>query len=400
MFTDIFLYLLSVSIFLNLIKVIVSSVILKGKGSINYYYVTPINEKKHIDIVVAAFNEEKVIISTVNNLLDINYENYTIFVIDDGSSDSTLELLTSNYHNFKNVKIISKPNEGKAKALNHFVKFSSAEIIFFVDADTKVEPNSLNVVNSYFQAENLAAISGHLEISNPTNPITRSQELEYLVSLNLEREILQKVNLFTTIPGAICAIKRKVLKKIGCFDPQRVTEDGDITFRILGKGLAIRNARDLIGYTEAPNSTKMFLRQRIRWEFGLIQNLWYYFRRVLINPLDGKYTVRTLFVIFYSLLFKILMKILNGLIDFIFLGLLFNGVFKVVLYFVPFVVFELIILVGATYLTNGINRLSLGKIIFYRTIYRNLLLAVFLFALAKFINGEKVKWKKIQRYNT
>ena len=195
MLTSLFLIVTLLLFILTFIKIIGYTIIQVSSRNNTKATASKNTTSKEIDIILAAFNEEKIILDTINNLLEIDYDSFTLYIVNDGSTDATLQLLESNFKGNEKVKVISKVNEGKAKALNHALSHSNAEIVVFVDADTHVKPDILSIVNSYFCNERIAAISGHLKVRNTSNLLTFSQNVEYLTTLNLEREFLEKIKL-------------------------------------------------------------------------------------------------------------------------------------------------------------------------------------------------------------
>ncbi len=347
---------------------------------------------------MAAYNEEKVIIGTVQNLLAIEYDNFNIYVINDGSTDKTLDLLLHNFQSNKRVKIISKINEGKASALNKGLKYSNAEFVVFIDAETRVKPDILQKIINYYKNEEIAAISGHLRVRNVVNNLTSCQNMEYLTLLNYERELLERVNVFTTIPGAICSFRRKELIDVGCFKCEMVTEDCDVTIKFLKAGLKIKNAKNIVGHTEAPESMSMFIRQRVRWDFGLIQNLLKHGSDIFEHK--NRSIQQIWFIIAYSWLYKIIYKVLIALSDVIFLATLIFGYTKVHTFYIIFLVLESILFLYVLLRENSrINTKSL-LLIFYRIYYRQLLFVALINAIMKISLGQKDIWKKITRYTT
>ena len=147
---------------------------------------------KKIDIIISAYNEEEVIIDTVLNLLKIDYDKFTVIIVNDGSTDRTEELLRQAFPNNSKIKILSKKNKGKADALNYALSHSLAGIIVFIDADTHVRPNLLKIVSTCFKHQKVVAMSGYLKVRNLCNMLTFSQNIEYIATYNLERETFEK----------------------------------------------------------------------------------------------------------------------------------------------------------------------------------------------------------------
>ncbi|WP_268224964.1 glycosyltransferase family 2 protein [Sinomicrobium oceani] len=401
---DILTKILSISIFLLLILIIVkiicfSIIIFSYKKECKHIGVNNSNATPYnIDIIIAAYNEEKVIIDTVDNLLKIDYKNFAICIVNDGSTDNTLSLIEKKFNNHCKVKILSKKNEGKAEALNYAISHTTSEIVVFLDADTHVKPNILKVITRRFENLNVSALAGHLQVRADSNLLTFSQNIEYLSNLNFEREVFDKINTLTTIPGAICAYRRKELINIGKFNGDTLTEDCDLTMKFLKQGLKIKNEKKFIGYTEAPNSIRMFIRQRIRWNYGLLQNLINHGKHLTINKLSNRYKLWLTFSYFW--IFKILYTLIFAFADCLFLITLIFG-FKSVHYYYLFVfILETIITIFVLKKERTIENPKIYVFPLYKVIYRQLRSFSLIVALYKIVTREKLIWKKIQRYNT
>jgi cellulose synthase/poly-beta-1,6-N-acetylglucosamine synthase-like glycosyltransferase len=115
-----------------------------------------------ISLIVPAYNEEKTIRSCVESLQALNYPNYEVVVVDDGSTDNTLEEVS----HIKGIKIIHQENQGKPKALNNGIQASTGEIIVTVDADTKLDKNALEKIAERFVSnDRLGAVAGNVKVN-------------------------------------------------------------------------------------------------------------------------------------------------------------------------------------------------------------------------------------------
>lgn len=348
-----------------------------------------VNSKDKIDILVTAYNEEKVIVRTINNLLSIDYPDFGIIVINDGSSDNTLELLNMHFNNHPKIKILSQENKGKSLAANHGLMFSSAEIVTFIDADTHVSPNLLQTISNCFADKEISAMSGYLKVQNLRNMLTIGQNIEYATTMNLEREMFDKIDTFTIIPGAVCAFRKKNLLEIGGFKDETITEDCDVTFKLLKGNFRIINEKKAVAYTEAPDSLRMFIRQRIRWDYGLIQNL----LKHTISKSEINNKVRLVILYFWT--YRIAYTILFAIADYLLLILLMAG--KQTHYYLYFLAIE-----TALFLILYIREMDSVKpktifFLVYRILFRHLKFLALTLCIRKFIIREKLVWKKIKR---
>ncbi len=232
----------------------------------------PLTYEIPVSIIVPAHNEEKVIEGTIISLLEVNYGNKEIIVVNDGSTDRTPDVLSSYVEEGK-IKLINKPKGGKAAALNTGILHSKGEILVMVDADTVLERNSIKEIVSYFQNERVIGVGGNVKVGNQINLITKLQALEYVRGLNLRRRAFDLLNTVLVLPGSINAVRKRSLKWIGLFTKDTVTEDMDMTIKLVKTGGKVIYSSEGKAYTEAPENLSDLLKQRKRWYRGVMQNI-------------------------------------------------------------------------------------------------------------------------------
>ena len=223
-----------------------------------------------VSIIIPAYNEEKVIANTIESAIEINYSNKDIIVVDDGSTDSTLEIIKK--YEKQGVKILHKENGGKASALNLALNFTKGEIVAILDADTLASRNSISEIVKVFQSEkNIAAVAGNIKVKNKNNWITWCQALEYVAGIQITRRAFDMFGAITIVPGALGSFRKSVLLEAGSYDKETIVEDFDTTIKILKSGVIVRGTTKSVAYTEAPNTLKDFCNQRKRWYRGNLQ---------------------------------------------------------------------------------------------------------------------------------
>ena len=238
-----------------------------------------------ISIIVPAYNEEKTITATITSLQQLNYPNYEIIVIDDGSNDQTYTYAI-NAQDSK-TRIIKQQNMGKPNALNTGISQSSGEIILTVDADTTLNKDALtNIANHFANNPKIGAIAGNVKIKKEPSIINTLQSAEYATGINLVRKAQSMLGCVLVVPGPIAAIKKEALTKVGGFSPQTFAEDFDITLAILAAGYRIEYEEASLAYTDAPKNTQDLIIQRRRWYRGMIQVLDKY-KNMYLNPKYG-----------------------------------------------------------------------------------------------------------------
>jgi biofilm PGA synthesis N-glycosyltransferase PgaC len=227
------------------------------------------NYRPLVSILVPAYNEEAVISRTLESLVNLKYEKKEILVIDDGSTDKTA-LIASSYKQH-GVKILRKVNGGKASALNYGLVFAKGEIVITVDADTMVTRGAVDEVVKIMSSPEIVAVSGNIRVLNNKSFLTRLQELEYLVNINIVRRALDLFGAVMVVPGAFGAFKKCAIENTGNYDKDTLTEDFDLTIKVLKAYGAVGASSTATAFTEVPASTKALYKQRLRWTMGIYQ---------------------------------------------------------------------------------------------------------------------------------
>ncbi|HEX4664875.1 MAG TPA: polysaccharide deacetylase family protein, partial [Terriglobales bacterium] len=146
-----------------------------------------------IAVLVPAYNEEKVIERTLRSVLASTYPKLRVIVIDDGSKDRTLEIARTRFQNeiaSGKVTVLTKPNSGKAEALNFGLQHVTEDFYIGIDADTVIAKEAIGRLIPHFADATVGAVAGNAKVGNRVNIWTRWQALEYITSQNFERRAL------------------------------------------------------------------------------------------------------------------------------------------------------------------------------------------------------------------
>ncbi|MCH8034922.1 MAG: glycosyltransferase family 2 protein [Bacteroidetes bacterium] len=250
-----------------------------------YHY----NYKPFISIIIPAFNEAKILEKTIESLLKLNYSNYEIIIVNDGSTDETKEV-AEELIGFRNgiysqikVSLINKSNSGKANSLNAGIQVSRAEFILCMDGDSQLSPDSLRMAVRHFTNPEIGAVAGNVKVQNRGSFLTDLQALEYIEGLNMARSAQSYMKLVNIIPGPIGLFRREAIESAGYYTNDTFAEDADLTLRILSKGWKIYYEPKAISYTEAPTGLRQLLKQRYRWTRGILQSIRKH-KNLLVNP--------------------------------------------------------------------------------------------------------------------
>jgi cellulose synthase/poly-beta-1,6-N-acetylglucosamine synthase-like glycosyltransferase len=338
------------------------------------------------------YNEEKVVIKTITNLLDICYPDLSVIVIDDGSLDGSHRIVTDHFGNNPRVKIIQQGNMGKSAALNKAMSISESDIVVCIDADTLVNPNIIDKILPHFEDENVAAVSGYVKVGNRVNWLTEIQYIEYITIQNHERKLFEPINGILVVPGALGAFRRSAVLDVGGFTVDTLAEDCDISIRMLCNNYTIRNACEAISFTEAPHMTGLFLKQRVRWTVGLVQGLFKHRSLLLNHPNQAL----SLIVIPYTWIYRIILPLLLPLLDyFFFYTFIVLQEFDLLYFYLSIVLFD--VLISYFILKQQKEPVNLIRLIFIRLFYKHLTLATYISIFKRWLNGNLFRWGTIPR---
>jgi cellulose synthase/poly-beta-1,6-N-acetylglucosamine synthase-like glycosyltransferase len=263
-----------------------------------------------ISVIMPAFNEANVIEDSLSSLLQLNYENYEIIIVDDGSIDATSEIIRDfldTYSGKTAVRLISQSNAGKANALNTGLIHANSEFVLCVDADAKLNPDCLLHGIHHFKNHNIGAVAGNVVVGNERNWLTRFQQLEYLTSQNFMRRGLALFGIVTIVPGPIGLFRKSAILEAHGYreDADLFAEDADLSIRLLQLGWQITSEENMRAITEAPADIFALLRQRYRWKRGIFQALKDNFFALITAP-NIRQPLIAVILIFEGFLFEVI----------------------------------------------------------------------------------------------
>ncbi|HET9653969.1 MAG TPA: glycosyltransferase [Kineosporiaceae bacterium] len=230
-----------------------------------------------VTVLIAAYNEEKVIARTLRALRHQTYPLLEIVVVDDGSTDATSDEVLLATAEDPRIRLLRQRNQGKWAALNHGLSAARGEIVVTLDADTIFAPQTVHRLVRQFTldgAERLGAVAGVVRVANRNhNLLTRWQALEYLTQIGVERAAYARLGAIPVVPGACAAWRRRAVLEAGGYSGATLAEDCDLTLALQTAHWRISQDDEAIALTEAPQDVKSLLAQRVRWTFGTLQSL-------------------------------------------------------------------------------------------------------------------------------
>lgn len=224
-----------------------------------------------VTIVVPAFNEGPVIEQSIRSLLCMDYPCFEVLVVDDGSTDDTYQRALHASRGCGRVRVVRKPNGGKASALNVGLAHARGSLILNMDADSKLSSNTLRDCVRHFCDPSLAAVAGNIKVANRENLVTRLQALEYIHGLALERRAQNAIKAVSVIGGPLGMFRKSALLEVHGYDHDTFAEDRDVTLKLLAKGWCVTYEPQARAWAESPSRWLDLLAQRYRWTRGTVQ---------------------------------------------------------------------------------------------------------------------------------
>ncbi|TDO22416.1 glycosyltransferase [Pedobacter duraquae] len=374
------------------------------------------NPTDKVSVIIPAYNEEITAIQTIESLLKTTYPNVEFIFVDDGSKDKTFQIVHDKFGDHPKVRVFTKPNGGKASALNFGITKANADFVICIDADTLLAENAITEMMRYFYAEDIAAVAGTVKVGNANNIITKWQSIEYITAQNMDRRAFDMLNTITVVPGAIGAFRKAVITEVGAFTTDTLAEDCDLTMRILRAGYVVKNSDSAMAYTEAPETVDMLLKQRLRWSFGVMQSFW----KNKDTMFDKKYGYFGMVGMPNILIYQIILPLFSPLADLFMLISLIGGLFslssadalswhgftsilspdnglgQVLLYYCIFIIVDLFFAALAFKMEREKYK-NLLYIIPQRFYWRQLMYVVLFRSIKKALRGELEGWGALKR---
>lgn len=222
-----------------------------------------------VSVMIPAYNEALRIGQCLEALLQAGYprEKLDIIVADDGSTDATGDVARG----YPGVRLISLDHRGKVEALNAAVRSAKNELILSIDADTLLQPGSIQAVVEPLADPRVAAVTGVAKVKNTRSVLGWFQSVEYLLNAFSRESFAALFGVSPGICGALTCYRRTALLQLGGFKPHTSAEDFDVALELARRGFAVVAAGGAVGYTEVPDTLASLVTQRVRWMKGCMQ---------------------------------------------------------------------------------------------------------------------------------
>ena len=247
-----------------------------------------------VTIVVAAHNEEAVIVRTLDSIWRSTYRSFEVLVADDASTDLTGRLVRDYQvrHPEMDLRIVRMhSNVGKGMALNAALRrHGRGQFVMTLDADSILEPDAITNALSYFDDPYVAGVAANVQILAETTVLGLLQRFEHMIGYR-SKKLYSLLNCEFVVGGVASTYRMRVLRKVDFYDTDTLTEDIGLSMKITSMGnrrFRMVYGADVVAKTEGVLTLPALAKQRFRWKYGSLQNLVKY-RAILLNP-SSRYT--------------------------------------------------------------------------------------------------------------
>jgi poly-beta-1,6-N-acetyl-D-glucosamine synthase len=260
-------------------------------------------------VLVPCFNEEENVEETITALMELQYPNFEVIAINDGSRDRTGELLNGMVSKFPRLRVIHQvENQGKAVGLNTGALLTRAEYLVGIDGDARLDPHALNWLIRHFDDPEVAAVTGNPRVRNRSTLLGRIQVGEFSSIVGLIKRAQRSVGLIFTVSGVLTAFRRSALHEVGYWSPEKLTEDVDVSWKLQLAGWDIHFEPRALCWILMPETLTGLWKQRLRWAMGGAQVLLDYWprlfawRRLNLWPIAIEYVMSMIWACLFALL--------------------------------------------------------------------------------------------------
>lgn len=235
-----------------------------------------------ISILVPCYNEAANVEETLSAAVSVDYPDFEVIAINDGSRDDTSAILDRLAGQWPKLRVVHLArNQGKAVALNTGARLAKHELLVCIDGDALLDPQALRWVARTFLRSTVGGITGNPRIRNRSSLLGRLQVGEFSSIIGLIRRSQTMVGRLFTVSGVICAFRKCALEQAGWWSAHTLTEDIDMTWRVQLAGWRVVYEPRAIVWILMPETLHGLWKQRLRWAQGGSQMLLDYFKPVM-----------------------------------------------------------------------------------------------------------------------
>ncbi len=274
-----------------------------------------------VSIIIPCYNEGQNAIETITYALNVQYPEFEVIAVNDGSKDDTLEILLSLAQNNPKLKVVNlAENQGKALGLQAGALVSKYEYLVGIDGDALIDPFCLHwIVKHFIRYPQVAAVTGNPRIRNRTSLLGKIQVGEFSSIVGMIKRAQRSFGRLFTVSGVITGFRKAAVHEVGYWSPDMLTEDIDITWKLQRNGWDVRFEPRALVWILMPETLMGLWKQRLRWAMGGVQVMLKNFK-VLFQPkqthLWGLMTELLLSMLWaYSMIIVFLVWVLDKFMD-------------------------------------------------------------------------------------
>jgi biofilm PGA synthesis N-glycosyltransferase PgaC len=242
----------------------------------------PLDHWPPISILVPCFNEGENASETIGAAAAVDYPDFEIIAINDGSRDNTAEVLDRLVARVPRLRVVHlAANGGKATALNTGALLAKHELLACIDGDALLDPQALRWIARAMRRGDIGGLAGNPRIRNRTTLLGRLQVGEFASIIGLIRRAQTMYGRLFTVSGVICAFRKRALEDAGWWSPETITDDIDVTWRVQLAGWRVIYEPNAIVWILMPETLRGLWRQRLRWAQGGVQMMQAFFRPMI-----------------------------------------------------------------------------------------------------------------------
>lgn len=245
------------------------------RGSPPYDQPPALDSYPGVSILVPCFNEEPQLRETIGQLMRMDYPEFEVIAVNDGSTDRTQAILEELLDQYPRLRVVQHAhNQGKAVALNTAAMLARHEIIVCIDGDALLDPHAVHwFVKHFNEGSRVGAVTGNPRIRTRSTLVGRLQVGEFSSIIGLIKRAQRVYGRIFTVSGVTAAFRKRALHDVGYWSPEMLTEDIDVSWRLQLKHWDVRFEPRALAWILMPETVRGLWRQRLRWAMGGAQAL-------------------------------------------------------------------------------------------------------------------------------
>ena len=266
-----------------------------------YHQPKPLAAYPKVAVLVPCFNEGDNAEETLSHALSLDYPNFEVIAINDGSTDNTTDVLNRLAGQYEKLRVVHLAhNQGKAMALQAGSLLTEAEYLIGIDGDALLDPHAATwMLRHFLKDETVAAVTGNPRIRTRSTLIGRIQVGEFSSIVGMIKRAQRSFGRLFTVSGVITAFRKSAVHEVGYWSPDMLTEDIDITWKLQRAGWNIHFEPNALVWILMPETFNGLWKQRLRWAMGGAQ--------VLIKNMDVLFKPQLNFL--WPLLFELILTL-------------------------------------------------------------------------------------------